>query len=147
MNDQLLKSRKLPLAHLFAGGAVMGSTMIVSALCYVAGVATAPHAAGSVLDPMPSFTRWMLVGFALAVFGSFSAFIVSLVMTWVRKRWAFPRLVPIVVVPLLAFIAMLLFFGQVEHTIMIVLTTVATFAWFGIYWTVLTFSCASGRRV
>jgi hypothetical protein len=124
--------------HGFAGAAVVLTTLFVSLLCYIAGVATAPHAAGSLLEPMPSFATWMLAGFVIAAIASIGSFLASLVLTWLRSKWPFPGWIPVLVIPLLALVALLLLCGELRYTIFIALSTVAVFLCFGIYWAVLT---------
>ncbi len=128
--------------HMLAGSAVVVSTLLVTLVCYALAAATAPHGAGNLLEPMPSFASFMFAGFVVALVAAAGSCLLSVVLTWVRSKKHFPGWLPVAIVPLVALVVLLLLFGQVQYTIFIAIVTGTVFVCFGIYWTVLTSSPA-----
>ena len=56
--------------------------LLVTLVCYALAAATAPHGAGNLLEPMPSFASFMFAGFVVAPIATAGSCLLSIVLTW-----------------------------------------------------------------
>jgi hypothetical protein len=84
----------------------------------------------------------MFMAGVFAVIVSTASFLTSVLLTWIRTKRRFPAWLPVFVIPLLAFIVVLLAFGRTRDRGFVGVVTGAAFVYFGVYWTLLTSSGA-----
>ncbi len=84
----------------------------------------------------------MLMAGVFAVIASTASFMISALLSWLRTKRQFPLWLPVIVIPLLAFVVVLLAFGHSRGTDFVALVTGLVFVYFGIYWTLLVSSSA-----
>jgi hypothetical protein len=127
---------KFMVGHALAGAVVILGTLLVAAIGYIMGLASAPKgSAGSVI---PGFFKLMFTASVVAVIVAATSFLTSVFLMWFRTKRHFPLWLPVLIVPPLAcFVA--LFFGDLEF---VATMTSASFIYFGIYWALLLSSSA-----
>ena len=133
---------KFLVGHILAGAVVILGTLFVTFVCYVAGLATAPHGIDTPVAEIPLFLTLMFMAGVVAVIASTGSFLISVLLTWWRSKQCFPAWLPIVVIPLLAFVVVYLIYGRAKDMAFVSIVTGGVFVYFGIYWTLLTSSSA-----
>ena len=133
---------KFVVGHVLAGAVVILGTLFVALVCYVIGLATAPHGIDTPMAMIPEFLTLMFMAGVFALVVSTSSFLISVLLTWLRTKRHFPAWLPVIVVPVLTYIAVLLAFGRTMDMAFMAAVTGAAFVYFGIYWTLLTSSAA-----
>ncbi|MBA4147555.1 MAG: hypothetical protein H0X66_05530 [Verrucomicrobia bacterium] len=133
---------KFIVGHVLAGAVVILGTLLVTLVCYIVGLATAPQGIDTPAAVIPEFLMLMFVTGVFAVAASTGSFVISTLLTWLRTKRPFPVWLPVVVIPLLTFVVVLLAFGQTRGMDFVALVTGLAFVYFAIYWTLLTSSSA-----
>ncbi|MDB6021605.1 MAG: hypothetical protein JWQ04_1462 [Pedosphaera sp.] len=133
---------KFLVGHILAGAVIILGTLLFTFVCYVAGLATAPHGIDTPVAVIPEFLMLMFMAGLVAVIASTGSFLISTLLTWLRTKRHFPAWLPIAVVPLVAFLIIFLIFGRTKDLAFIAAGAGGVFVYFGIYWTLLTTSAA-----
>jgi len=133
---------KFIVGHVLAGAVVILGTLLVTLVCYLVGLATAPQGIDTPAAVLPEFLMLMLMVGVFAVIASTASFVISALLTWLRTKRQFPAWLPVIVIPLITFVVVLLAFGQTRGMDFVALATGLAFVYFGIYWTLLTSSSA-----
>jgi Na+/H+ antiporter NhaB len=133
---------KFIVGHVLAGAVVILGTLLVALICYLIGLATAPHGIDTPVAVIPEFLMLMFMAGGFAVIASTASFLISTLLTWLRTKRRFPVWLPVVVVPLFTFIVVLLGFGETRGWDFVAVVTGSAFIYFGIYWTLLASSGA-----
>ena len=133
---------KFLVGHVLAGATVIVGTLLVALVCYVVGLATAPHGIDTPMAVIPEFLTLMFLAGAFAVSASTGSFLISLLLTWLRTKRHFPVWLPVMLVPVLTFIVVLVVCGRSKGMSFMAVVTGAAFVYFGIYWGLLTSSAA-----
>jgi hypothetical protein len=133
---------KFVVGHVLAGAVVILGTLFVTFVCYVFGLATAPHGIDTPVAVIPEFLTLMFMVGVFAVILSTASFVVSVLLTWLRAKRRFPVWLPVAAIPLLTFIVVLLLYGRTRDMSFVAVVTGTAFVYFGIYWTLLTSSGA-----
>jgi hypothetical protein len=133
---------KFIVGHVLAGAVVILGTLLVALVCYIIGLAAAPHGIDTPVAVIPEFLMLMFMAGVFAVIASTASFLISVLLTWLRTKRRFPVWLPVVVVPLFTFIVVLLGFGETRGLDFVAVVTGSAFIYFGIYWTLLTLSNA-----
>lgn len=117
-------------------------TLLVTFVCYVVGVATAAGGIDNPIAVIPEFFALMFLAGVFAVVFSTAAFVVSVLLTWLRAKRFFPAWLPVFAVPLVTFLVVVLLYGRTREMSFVAVVTGLAFVYFGIYWTLLTSSGA-----
>jgi hypothetical protein len=133
---------KFIVGHVLAGAVVILGTLLVTSVCYMVGLATAPQGIDTPVGVIPEFLMLMLMAGVFAVIASTASFVISALLTWLRTKQQFPAWLPVVLMPLLTFVVVLLGFGQTRGMDFVAFVTGLAFVYFGIYWILLTSSSA-----
>jgi len=133
---------KFIVGHVLAGAVVILGTLLVTFVCYVVGLATAPHGIDTPVAEIPLFFMLMFMACVVAVVASTGSFLISVLLTWLRSKRHFPAWLPVVAIPLLAFVVVFVIYGQTKDMVFLTVVTGGVFVYFGIYWTLLTSSSA-----
>ena len=133
---------KFVLGHVLAGMAVMVGTVLFAAACYLILLATAPEGIENPVAGIPEFLMLMFMAGVFAVAVSTGLFLISVFLTVLRSKRSFPVWLPVLIVTLVAFAAACLALAGTGDWASIVFLTVASFVYFGTYWTILTSSAA-----
>ena len=133
---------KFLVGHILAGAVVIFGTLFVTFVCYVLGLTTAVHGIEMPAAEIPFFLTLMFMAGVVAVTASTGSFLISVLLTWLSSKRHFPAWLPIIAIPLLAFVVVFLMFGQTKDMIFVAVVTGGVFIYFGIYWTLLTSSSA-----
>jgi hypothetical protein len=133
---------KFVVGHVLAGAVVILGTLLVALVCYVIGLATAPHGIDTPVAVIPEFLSLMLMAGVFAVIASTASFLISVLLSWLRAKLRFPAWLPVVGVPLLTFVVVLPAFGRTRDMSFVAVVTGTAFVYFGVYWTLLTSSGA-----
>ena len=130
---------KFVLGHILAGAVVIFGSLLVALVCYAFGLSTATHGIESPFAVIPEFLSVMfMVGF-LAVIISTVCFLISVLLVWLRAKCHFPAWIPVVGVPIVAFVVLLAFRGASDMRFGALMAGLS-FVYFGVYWTILTLS-------
>ena len=133
---------KFLVGHILAGAVVVLGTLLVTFVSYIIGLATAPDGIDTPMAEIPLFLMLMFMSGVVAVSASIGSFLISVLLTWLRSKRRFPAWLPVIAIPLLAFVVVFLIYGQTKDMIFVAIVTGAVFVYFGIYWTLLTSSSA-----
>jgi hypothetical protein len=133
---------KFMVGHILAGAVVILGTLLVTFVCYIIGLATASEGIGTPVAEIPLFLMLMLMAGVVAVSASTGSFLISVLLTRLRSKRRFPAWLPVIAIPLLAFVVVFLIFGKTKDMAFVAIVTGAIFVYFGIYWTLLTTSSA-----
>ena len=133
---------KFLVGHILAGAVVILGTLLVTFVCYIIGLATASGGIDTPVAEIPMFLMLMFMAGVVAVSASTGSFLISVLLTWLRSKRRFPAWLPVIGIPLLAFVAVFLIHGQTKDMVFVAIVTGAVFVYFGIYWTLLTSSSA-----
>jgi hypothetical protein len=131
---------KFIVGHVLAGAVVILGTLLVTFVCYIIGLATAPDGIDTPMAVIPEILMLMFMAGVFAVIASTASFLISVLLTWLRTKRHFPAWLPVVAIPLLSFLVVLPIFGQTRGLNFVAALTGAVFVYFGIYWTLLTSS-------
>jgi hypothetical protein len=135
-------SLKFVVGHVLAGAVVIFGTLLVTLVCYIIGLATAPDGIDTPVAVIPEFLGLMFMAGFFAVMISTVSFVISVLLTWLRSKWPFPVWFPILAIPILTFVIVLLVSRPTDLSL-VALVTGAAFIYFSIYWTLLTSSGAA----
>lgn len=133
---------KFIIGHVLAGATVILGALLVTMVCYIIGLATAPQGIDTPVAVIPEFLILMFMAGVIAVIASTASFVISALLTWLRTKRHFPAWLPVIIIPLLTFLVVLLAMGQTRGMDFVALVTGMAFVYFGIYWTLLTSSSA-----
>ena len=133
---------KFLVGHILAGAVVILGTLFVAFVCYVVGLATASEGIDIPVAEIPFFLMLMFMAGVFAVGASTASFLASVLLTWLRTKQHFPSWLPVLAVPLVAFVVVALAFGRTKGMDFVAVVTGSAFVYFGIYWTLLTSSGA-----
>lgn len=133
---------KFVVGHFLAGAIVILGTLLVTCMCYLIGLANAPHGIDTPVAMIPEFLSLMFMAGVVAVAASTGSFLISSFLIWLRAKRQFPAWLPIFVIPTVAFVTVFLIFGRTKDMIFVTVLTGAVFVYFGVYWTLLTSSSA-----
>jgi hypothetical protein len=133
---------KFLVGHILAGAVVILGTLFVTFVCYIIGLATASGGIDTPMAEIPLFLMLMFMAGVVAVSASTGSFLISVLLTWLRSKRRFPAWLPVIAIPLLAFVVVFLIHGQTKDMAFVAIVTGAVFVYFGIYWTLLTSSSA-----
>ncbi len=133
---------KFLVGHILAGAVVILGTLLVTFVCYVVGLATAPEGIDTPVAEIPFFLTLMFMAGVVAVSASTGSFLISVLLTWLRSKRHFPGWLPVIAIPLLAFVIVFLIWGQTKGVVFVAIMTGAISLYFGTYWTLLTSSSA-----
>ena len=128
---------KFVVGHVLAGAVVILGTLLVTLLCYIISLATAPHGIDTPMAVIPEFLALMFMAGVFAVIASTASFLISILLTWLRSKRRFPAWLPVVVIPLITFVAVYLIYGRTRDMGFVGVATGLAFLYFGIYWTLL----------
>ena len=133
---------KFVVGHVLAGAVVIFGTLLVTFVCYVIGLATAPHGIDTPVAVIPEFLTLMFMAGVFAVIVSSASFLISTLLNWLRTKRSFPAWLPVLAIPLFTFAVVVFAFGQTRGLSFVAVVTGTAFVYFGIYWTLLTSSGA-----
>ena len=133
---------KFVVGHVLAGAVVILGTLLVTFVCYLLGLATAPAGIDNPIAMIPEFLALMFMAGVFAVVLSTASFGVSVLLTWLRTKRHFPVWLPVIAVPLVTFLVVLLLYGRTRDMSFVAVVTGLVLVYFGIYWTLLTSSGA-----
>ncbi len=133
---------KFLVGHILAGAVVILGTLLATFVCYIIGLVTASGGVDTPMAEIPQFLLLMFMAGVVAVSASTGSFLISVLLTWLRSKRRFPAWLPVIAVPLLAFVVVFLIHGQTKDMAFLAIVTGAVFAYFGTYWTLLTSSSA-----
>ena len=133
---------KFVAGHTLAGAVVILGTLMVTLVFYVIGLASSPQGIETPVAVLPEFLALMFTVGVFAVLVSTASFLLSVLLTWLRTKRNFPAWLPVVTIPVLAFVVVLLVFGRTIDKGFVAAVSGAAFVYFGTYWTILTSSGA-----
>jgi hypothetical protein len=133
---------KFVVGDVLAGAVVILGTLLVTGVCYLFGLATAPRGIDTPVAVIPEFLALMFTAGVFAVFLSTASFVVSVLLTWLRTKRHFPAWLPVIALPLVTFLVVLLLYGRTRDMSFVAVVTGLAFLYFGIYWTLFTSSGA-----
>ena len=133
---------KFMAGHVLAGAVVILGTLFATLIFYVVGLATAPNGIDTPVAVIPEFLMLMCIAGVFAFVASTGSFLISILLTWLRSKMRFPVWLPIAVIPLVAFLVVVLIYGRTKDMRFMSVVTGGVFVYFGIYWTLLTSSAA-----
>jgi hypothetical protein len=133
---------KFLVGHILAWAVVILGTLGVTLAGYVWGLSTTPDAMDTPVAAFAAFLGVMIMTGLFAVGASTGCFLVSVLLSWLRSQKQFPVWLPVILVPTVTFFFMLLLVWGTQDLSFVGLVTGLVFVYFGVYWTLLTFSGA-----
>jgi hypothetical protein len=133
---------KFLVGHILAGAVVILGTLGVMLAGYAWGLSTTPDAMDTPVAAFAAFLGVLIMTALFAVGASAGCFLVSVLFTWMRSQKHFPVWLPVIFLPTVTFFFMLLLFWGTQDLSLVGIVTGLVFVYFGVYWTLLTFSGA-----
>ncbi len=85
---------KFVIGHVLAGVALISGILLLAAVLYGFGLATAPSGVDNPVAVIPEFLFWMLIAFTGALACSTLCFLTTCLFQWFRRKFGIPAWLP-----------------------------------------------------